>query len=178
MHLAGKKKQKSKLRGFTLLELLAVVLIVGILAAMTFSLGPVLLRAFEKTRCMANLKSLHFCLGASLADLGHWPQLPEGVSIDSEEEDEWWRKTLKPYGMTEKAWYCPTLLRSAKERNIEQSMRGNHYVPALFDNKPMTPTKWDGMPWAMEIGNNHGSGLLIVNKNGEVMGYEEFKKRR
>ncbi len=158
------------------MELIAVISILAILATLFFSLQPVIYRSFERAKCISNLKSLYFSLSSALNDTGHWPQLPANVSIDSEEEDAWWRKTLKPYEMSEKNWHCPTLIRTAKERNMERALRSNHYVPSLFDSKPLTPMRWSGMPWAMEIGNNHQSGLLIVDNAGTVMTYDEFQK--
>jgi prepilin-type N-terminal cleavage/methylation domain-containing protein len=164
-------------RAFTLIELVAVVAILGILATLYFSLSPTIFKTMERSRCTANLKNLHLALSTALHDLGHWPQLPEGVAIDSDAEDSWWRKTLQPYEMADKHWHCPTLLRTAKERNLDQMMRSNHYVPSLFDSQPTTPMKWPSMPWAMEIGNNHGGGLLIIDYAGTVQGFDEFKKR-
>jgi prepilin-type N-terminal cleavage/methylation domain-containing protein len=162
--------------GFTLLELLAVVGIIAILAAMITTVSPMIFRSMERSKCISNLRNLHVALGLFLNDHGHWPQLPPEIAINSPEEDAWWRETLKG-SMPDRMWQCPTLVRTAKERNMELAKRENHYVITLFDSGQQTPNKWDNMPWAMEIGNNHGGGLLIVDKSGAVLPYEEFRNR-
>jgi prepilin-type N-terminal cleavage/methylation domain-containing protein len=162
--------------GFTVLELLAVVSILAILAALITATSPTIFRTMERSRCISNLRNLHVALGLYLNDQGHWPQVPPSIVINSPEEDAWWRETLKG-NMPDRSWHCPTLVRTAKERNMEMALRENHYVPTLFDSGQQTPNKWDNMPWAMEIGNNHGSGLLIVDKSGAVLPYEEFRNR-
>lgn len=162
--------------GFTLIELIAVVAILGVLATLVFTATNSLVQRAEKPACIANLKTLHLALTTHLTDNSKWPQVPEGTELDSPAEDAWWRTTLAPYGMTEKSWSCPTLRRTAKEKNMEAALRENHYVPSLFDEYAATPYRWPKMPWAMEVGNNHGSGLLIIMMDGSVQPYEDFLK--
>jgi type II secretory pathway pseudopilin PulG len=155
--------------------LLAVVGILAILSALVFVGANTAIQRAEKPACIANLKSVHLALSSYLIDNQKWPQVPEGVELDSPQESAWWRATLGPYGM-EKSWTCPTLRRTAKERNMEQALKENHYVPSLFDEFAATPYRWPKMPWAMEVGNNHGTGLLIIMMDGSVQPYEEFHK--
>ena len=162
--------------GFTLIELIAVIAILGILAGLIFTATGSLVHKAEKPACMANLKNLHLALSTYLVDNQRWPQVPSGIELDSTEEDAWWRTTLAPYGMTEKSWSCPTLCRTAKEKHTEEALRENHYVPSLFDEYAATPYRWPTMPWAMEVGNNHGSGLLIIMMDGSIQPYEQFHK--
>jgi len=161
-------------RAFTLIELIAAVAIVGILATVIFTATRSLTERAEKPACMANLKTLHLALTTYLADKQQWPQIPEGIDLNSPEEGKWWRTTLAPYGMAEKSWTCPTLRRTAKEKDMEEALKENHYVPSLFDQYPATPYRWPKMPWAMEVGNNHGSGLLVIMMDGSIQPYEEF----
>jgi len=161
-------------RAFTLLEILAVIGIIAILSGLLFTVAKISIERAEKPACMANLKNLHMALSAYLADNQKWPQVPAGVVLDSPEEGVWWRTTLAPYGMVEKSWTCPTLRRTAREKNMEEALKENHYVPSLFDEFPATPFRWPKMPWAMEVGNNHGSGLLIIMMDGSIQPYEEF----
>lgn len=172
--ISGEKTESSSCRAFTFVELLAVIGIIGILSALFFTATGMMIQRAEKPACMANLKNLHMALTTYLADNQKWPQVPAGVGLDSPAEDAWWRTTLAPYGMMEKSWSCPTLRRTARENNMEEALRENHYVPSLFDEYPVTPYRWPKMPWAMEVGNNHGSGLLVIMMDGSVQHYEEF----
>jgi hypothetical protein len=150
--------------------------ILAILSTLIFVGANTAIQRAEKPACIANLKNLHLALSTYLIDNQRWPQVPEGVELDSPQESAWWRATLEPYGMVEKTWTCPTLRRTAKERNMEQALKENHYVPSLFDEFAATPYRWPKMPWAMEVGNNHGTGLLIIMMDGSVQPYEEFHK--
>lgn len=150
--------------------------ILAILSALIFTAATTAIQRAEKPACMANLKNLHMALATYLTDNQKWPQVPAGIALDSPEEGTWWRTVLKPYGMTEKSWTCPTLRRTAKEKNMEEALKENHYVPSLFDEYAATPYRWPKMPWAMEVGNNHGSGILIIMMDGSVQPYEEFHK--
>jgi prepilin-type N-terminal cleavage/methylation domain-containing protein len=161
-------------RSFTLLELIAVVSILAVLATIVIVVSPMVFKSVERVRCMGNLRSLHAALGTYLSDNNRWPQLPKDVAMNSPQEDAWWRETLKAYGMTDKTWHCPTLSRTAKQKNMQEALAENHYLPTLFDAAPATPYRWPAMPWAMEVGNNHGSGLLIVTMGGTVLTYDEF----
>lgn len=66
-------KGKRSVRAFTLVELLTVIAIVGILAAIII---PVVGNVRQKARgaqCMANLRSLHTAASLYAADWKHWP---------------------------------------------------------------------------------------------------------
>lgn len=161
---------------FTFVELLAVMGIMAVLIALVLTASSSLIQRAEKPACMANLKNLHLALSTYLVDNQKWPQVPEGIDLNSPEESDWWRKTLAPYGMVDKSWICPTLRRTAIEKNMQEALKENHYVPSLFDEYPATPYRWPNMPWAMEIGNNHGTGILIIMMDGSIKPYEEFHK--
>ena len=167
---------RSSIRAFTFVELLAVMGILAVLIALVFTTTSSLIQRAEKPACMANLKNLHMALSAYLVDNQKWPQVPNGIDLNSPEECSWWRTTLAPYGMVDKSWICPTLRRTAIEKNMEAALQENHYVPSLFDEFPATPYRWPNMPWAMEIGNNHGTGILIIMMDGSIKPYEEFQK--
>jgi prepilin-type N-terminal cleavage/methylation domain-containing protein len=166
----------SSCRAFTLIELVAVIAILGILATLIVTASKSMIQSAEKPACMANLKNLHLALATYLTDNQKWPQVPSGTELDTPEEDAWWRTTLAPYGMADKSWSCPTLRRTAKEKNMEEALRENHYVPSLFDEYAATPYRWPSMPWAMEVGNNHGGGLLVIMMDGSIQPYDEFRK--
>ena len=162
---------------YTLVEIVAVVAIMGILATLVFRASTTLAQRAEKPVCIANLKALYQALSTYVADNQQWPQLPKDIELDTPAEDVWWRTNLAPYGMAEKAWTCPTLRRTARQSNAQDALKENHYVPTIFDKKPNTPFKWPKMPWAMEVGNNHGGGLLVLMMDGSIVPYPEFYER-
>jgi hypothetical protein len=151
------------------------ILIIAILASIAFRFSSDKLRArAERTTCESNLKSLYGGFSTYMLDYGHWPQLPEhDAAIDSGpgEEAYWefWITTLKPFGIEEKHWMCPTDLR---ERNRDQKPQDRDkfegsYTPTEFDAGSETPRKWR-QPWLMERGDFHGDGPLIVFPDGSI----------
>ena len=150
-----------------------MIAITGILASLTFTAATAMLLRAETPACIANLKTIHLALSNYLIDNQQWPQLPKGMELNSPQEDAWWRTTLAPYGTVEKSWSCRTLLRTAREKNMEAALRENHYVPSLFDESALTPHRWSKIPWVMEVGNNHGTGLLVIMMDGSAKPYEE-----
>ena len=51
------------------------------------------------------------------------------------------------------------------------------YVPSLFDQHEFTPHRWPNMPWAMEIGDMHGAGVLMLFGDGSVRTYSEVYEK-
>mgnify|MGYP001028554349 CR=1 FL=1 len=117
-------------RGFTLIEILVVIAIIGILMAI---LVPVLNKAREtayKGTCGANIKSLCFALNEYAQDEGGWyisSVLPVGVDTGFSDGNEFFAASIGPYmGLAAippmqdvtmqdvsdtKMWACPTALR-------------------------------------------------------------------
>jgi prepilin-type N-terminal cleavage/methylation domain-containing protein len=164
-------------RGFTIIEILVVLGILAILISLTFLATQGLRERAEMTVCMGNLRNLHTSLLNAWTDKNSWPQVPQDMELNSDLENAWWRTNLAPYGMDQKSWTCPTLRRTAKEKDMEEALKENHYVPTLFDEHPATPFRWPNMPWAMEVGNNHGSGLLLIMMDGSIKPYDNTPGR-
>jgi prepilin-type N-terminal cleavage/methylation domain-containing protein len=152
-------------KAFTLLELVISITILGILAALALHANRELINRSEGPACMANIRSIGAALGLRQIDLGHWPQLPEDVEIGSRAEEEFWIAELKPFGISEKTWLCPTLKRLAKPRKNSADLPLIHYMPTVFDDKPMTP-QLSGIPWVIEIGNMHRQGNNMYFPSG------------
>ena len=157
---------RKKARAFTILEILAVVTILGVLMALSFP-------AFEKVRplaerliCMNNLKNLRVAFSGYATE--GWPQIPKEIKLGSMAEQRWWlEKTEKELGLSKSAWQCPTIRRqfaSAPEKDRPLI----HYLPTPFSKEPNRANKNPQMPWFIEIGDAHGQGNLLVRQNGTV----------
>ncbi|NBR48756.1 type II secretion system protein [bacterium] len=153
-------------RAFTLLELMASIVIILILVATVY---PALEKATpraEKVACMSNLKNLRVLFDTYA--LEGWPQVPKETPLGSIAEQKWWlEKTKKDLGLSEKNWECPTLRRLFRSEPEAQRPL-IHYLPTPFSNQPNKANQWPQMPWFIEIGNGHGCGNLIVRQNGTV----------
>jgi prepilin-type N-terminal cleavage/methylation domain-containing protein len=161
------------IRGFTLVELLVVVLIITLLAAILFPIGTNMLDRYETGVCMSNMRNLIPPLRAYIEEKGHWPQEPESAKINDEAHEDWWIKELEPYDLTERSWQCPTLRRKISSKSPEGRPR-LHYSPTLFDDKPITPFKWSTQPWFIEIGNMHGRGAFICFPDGSIKTINDY----
>ncbi len=158
--------------GFTLLELVAVCFIIAILASLVVGIYRSSLNRFEAPVCAANLRNLHVSLSSYMQDRGQWPQLPEGVGQGTSAEEEFWADALLEYGMPQKSWTCPTLRRLAREKTVSSAPK-IHYLPSLFDGKSFTPFRWKEIPWAMEVGDLHGNGNLMIFSDGSIRSYKQ-----
>ncbi len=159
--------------GLTVLELLAVITIVIILALLLSGVLSRLPGAADRARCTQNLKNLYVGLSAYIDTNGHWPKQPDFSPDEQEKYEDFWIETLKPYGISEDVWKCPGITRLGKIKADGTSPR-IHYSPTMFDQKPTTPRKWPTMPWVVEIGNAHGRGSLIILPDGSVHDYDTY----
>jgi prepilin-type N-terminal cleavage/methylation domain-containing protein len=153
-------------RGFTLLELLAVLAIIGALALLAVPVFETVRSQAERIVCINNLRNLHAAF-SSYSD-GSWPQVPEGTELGSVAEQKWWlEKSEKDLGLSKKNWQCPTIRRLfAKEPEKDRPLI--HYLPTTFTAEPNKANQWPEMPWFVEIGDAHGQGNLLVRQNGTV----------
>ncbi len=152
-----------------------VVIIIGILAVMIFESYQSFVDRAARVRCAANLRNLHVALAAYTLDQGHWPQCP--YEIGDTQFDSWWMREMSRYGLSRTNWECPTLLRRQKE-GVADSEKADkkqmHYIPTPFDDGARTPYKWPSQPWAVEIGDFHGDGNLILFPDGTIRGFNQF----
>jgi type II secretory pathway pseudopilin PulG len=125
-------------------------------------------------RCIGNLRGLHIALNHDVIDAGHWPQCP--YELGEAGYDEWWLRELGKYNVVEANWQCPTLLKQdhteKRSRDIRQSKL--HYIPAQFDDNPITPRKWSKQPWLIEVADAHGEGNLMVFPDGAIIGSARY----
>lgn len=156
-----------KLRGFTILDLIAVVSIIAILVAIAAPNLSDYLRKAQEVRCMANMRSITFGLRAYLQDHGNvWPQGPSPEAGRAWED--YWLGILRPYGITDKTWQCPSTLVSE-----EQDAPLVHYTPTLFPPVPGIAERWSAHPWLIERGEGHGHGALICFPDGSIKSFDK-----
>lgn len=153
-------------RGFSLLELLAVISLLGFLAVLIITVSDDVRARAEKANCIANLRALHVGFASYLQDHKQWPQEPE-EGLTDEQFGRWWVDKLLPYTGDSKVWFCPTDLRLDSAIADERSPRLS-YTPAMFDEHEFTPYRWSQQPWAIEVGDFHGGGNLILFPDGSV----------
>ena len=162
-----------------MIELVAVVGIVGVLLTLLVpTLNPIRNRV-EKVVCVGNLRSLHGSLNSYLIDNEQWPQCPD--SLDRAGAEKFWMDNLAPYGATPRTWTCPTLQRALAGQSQEEGANAAdvpkiHYMPAQFNSKASTPLRWPGMPWVLEIGSLHGCGCLLIRADGAVKEMDDLMR--
>ena len=122
---------------------------------------------------MTNLRNLFAALDADTRDQGHWPQCP--YEIGNPEFDRWWLKELSHYNLSRANWECPTFQRMQERGEAEKKDEKTiDYVPTPFDDQPRTPYKWASQPWAVEVGDFHGDGNLVLFPDGSIKGFNQF----
>jgi prepilin-type N-terminal cleavage/methylation domain-containing protein len=155
--------------GFTLLEILVVVLIIGILIALVVPNTGRILAAAQQAVCASHMRSIRVALDSYLQDHEQvWPQGPPP------QEDGWadfWLSTLQPYEIRPDTWKCPVIRSWA--RGADDPNLALHYVPTMFDATPNIAHRWSTQPWLIEIADAHGKGPLIAFPDGSVKPYSK-----
>ncbi|HEV7866278.1 MAG TPA: prepilin-type N-terminal cleavage/methylation domain-containing protein [Chthoniobacteraceae bacterium] len=168
-------------RGFTLLEIVIVLLVISILSLLLIQNYKSLEARAARTRCASNLRNLHIALAAYTQDQNHWPQCP--FELGDEGFDDWWIKEMSRYKLGRSNWECPTCKQimdaeAGKKEGKKEDKAMIHYVPTPFDDGARTPYKWRTQPWAVEIGDFHGDGNLIVFPDGTIRGFNQYAAER
>jgi prepilin-type N-terminal cleavage/methylation domain-containing protein len=160
--------------GFTLLELLTVMVVVAILVTMLLPAFGSLQGKAELQSCVGNLKGLYTAASSYVQDQGHWPQI-ETRDVHRPAYAQAWIATFKPYGIAEINWVCPTVQRKLRKPDLTQSDNVRiDYIASPFDDGPRTAYKWPTHPWFMERGDVHGDGQMVIFTNSEVKSLKEI----
>jgi type II secretory pathway pseudopilin PulG len=148
--------------GFTILEVLAIVAILGILAALLIpNYQGIVLKAQEAV-CKSHMRAIHVALANYLQDHQDvWPQGP--YPKDKVAWETFWLATLKPYDISENTWQCPALKRVLADEGYRL-----HYTPSMFDATPGIARRWSRQPWLIERFGIHGQGPLICFPDGSI----------
>jgi prepilin-type N-terminal cleavage/methylation domain-containing protein len=154
-------------RAFTLLETLAAILILTILAALLVPNAGRLLAAAQEVICASHMRSIRLALDNYIQDQqGVWPQGPPPQEAGYA---EFWLSALQDYGITERTWQCPVI--RSWERSVGESGFSLHYIPTMFDPTPNIASRWSAQPWLIEIADAHGKGPLMAFPDGSVKPY-------
>jgi type II secretory pathway pseudopilin PulG len=164
-----RRHQHPNLSAFTLLELLVILGIIAVLVAITFPIFSQLRSRAQRVQCSTNLRDLYIATELFVQQNGSWPQIEENDDDENAPADfgNGWIAALKPFGISEKTWICPTVENLLGNPDITQNARVD-YVATPFDDKPMTPHEWPRQPWFAEVGNVHGHGNLIIFTDGSI----------
>jgi type II secretory pathway pseudopilin PulG len=162
-------KTQRQSAAFTILETLAVVIIIGIIAAIAVpNLSKYRARAQEAT-CMGNMRGIIVALGSYLQDHESiWPQAPS--IVDEKPWEAFWIARLEPYDISRKTWQCPSLLRAAQS---DPNMAQVHYVPMAFGPEPGIAYRWATQPWLIERASQHEQGPLIGFQDGSIKSFHK-----
>jgi len=161
--------RRMKKRGFTLLQLMLVMVIIAVLASVMFPLTGALRRRAEKAKCMSNLTTLGVALNVYVQDNGKWPQVPSKAMESQEDMWAWWMATFeaKPYEIQRRTWVCPSVLANLGEVKDKDIKLGS-YAPCMFDaSSANRPYEWR-QPWLVESGDHHGGGALYLMPDGSI----------
>jgi type II secretory pathway pseudopilin PulG len=160
------------LAAFTLLELMTVITVILILAAMFMGVWSDMRNRAELAACSTNLKSLYTAASAYVQQNGQWPQIATNT-LSSPNDTSYanaWIAALTPFGIAQKNWLCPTVQRELAnpDMSIAKNVRTD-YIGTPFDGKPGTPFLWPHQPWFIERGAVHPGGNLIIWSNGQLV---------
>ena len=88
-----------KFSGFTLVELLVVIVIISILAALILPIGKRMMESSNASKCVSNLRQLYMAANRWSADNDGWmlPQAPGGRNADGVRINYGWPTALFPY---------------------------------------------------------------------------------
>ncbi len=160
-------------KGFTLMELMTVMIIISILALMVFSSVAGIRGKAERARCVGNLQSLYTASASYLLDHESWPQVPT-IDVEAPEFSQAWIDALTPYQISLPNWTCEA---AQKLIGVPADPNNPHidYIPASFDPRPASPWRFPTQPWFIERADAHGDGNLLIFTNGQLHSLNELK---
>lgn len=174
-------------KGFTLLEVFASVVVIAILAGITMPLYSNFRGKAETLSCAANLRSLYSGVSSYVQDHQVWPRIskPRPTTTGGEDSDQpnsyesRWIAALKPYGISDKTWRCPSIEREMRKHGKPDAVKHVRldYTPTAFGGGALAPYQWPTHPWFIERGAAHGAGPQIILTDGSVVTVQDLMRR-
>jgi type II secretory pathway pseudopilin PulG len=162
---------RASAEALTQLELLIVVGVVAVFAALLVPVASAMRARAQRVQCTANLRNLYNAANLYVQQNGSWPQISMGDSSDNSFQDyaRGWIAALAPFGPTHQTWICPAIQNSMGNPRYWEpdNVRVDYYAMA-FDDKAMSPHKCRRHPWFVETADVHGHGNLIIFSDGSV----------
>jgi prepilin-type N-terminal cleavage/methylation domain-containing protein len=159
---------------FTLIEVLAAILILSILVVVSVpSAGLMIARAQEAT-CVANMRGITVGLHSYLQDHKNiWPQGPS--PNEKKPWEDFWLDVLIPYDISEKKWQCPAFNSVLAGQGVPPKERPQvHYMPTVFPPEPGIATRWETQPWLIERPSVHKNGPHICFPDGSIKSFNKI----
>ena len=167
--------------GFTLIELICVLVIIGVIASVSVGAFESLKNRSRRLSCAANLKSLYGAAASHVSDKGNWPQIPARlINQNPGDYTSRWLDALSPYGVTLKQLTCPAAAAARRERETTTVKAGENppdfvdYIATPFGKGSGTPFQYLTQPWFAETTGSHGKANLLILGNGEVQELSEI----
>jgi prepilin-type N-terminal cleavage/methylation domain-containing protein len=154
--------------GFTLLELMTVIIIISILAVISIQAFSFMILRAQRVSCTNNLKNLYAAATSYVQDYQSWPQIST-ANISDPSFAQAWITALSPYKIHPVNWICPSIQRLLL--NPDYTQPGNariDYMATPFDSNPVSPSRYATQPWFAETASVHGDGNLMIFANGEI----------
>ena len=160
-------------RGFTLMELATVVMVIAILLAMLLPGFSYMKARADRTKCFKNLTNIYVSMTVYIQDHGGWPQI-DPVTLHTPAYPKAWIKALEPYHLGIQNWTCPSVQREMHDPDLSKLENQRiDYFATPFGNERHLPYKFPRQPWFIERGDMHGDGQLILFPDGKVQSLKE-----
>ena len=170
-----KRNSLSVPNGFTLIELICVIVIIGVVASLSVGAFESLRNRSRRLACGSNLKSLYAAAAAHVSDKGSWPQISARlINQNPGDYTSRWLDALAPYGITLKQLTCPAAAvsrrseKSASEGGKQALPDFVDYIATPFGRGANAPFQYLTQPWFAETSGSHGKANLLILGNGEV----------
>lgn len=162
----------SNRRALSLVEILVAIGLVATLALLARPFAAELQARAFTAACASNLRGLHTGFSAYLQDKLHWPQQPGDEDSPEFLDEDWWIAEMRPYGIEERTWQCPAILRYGQ--SAEGDFPKIHYAPSFFDTRPFAPFEYPKQPWFLEIASVHPKGPHVCFPDGSVRAMDDI----
>jgi prepilin-type N-terminal cleavage/methylation domain-containing protein/prepilin-type processing-associated H-X9-DG protein len=153
--------QRRKNQAFTLIEILVVIAIISILAAILF---PVFARARENARrasCMSNLKQIGLGMMMYVQD---YDETFPAIAMGPAGQEVNWPYLIQPYTKSTQVFLCPSA-------PIASVTNGNYGINWIMVNNPATTTKMAAVQSPSTTYLILDWGLFYVQPSYNITGY-------